>query len=149
MTWSFADPFEEDGPKVETNPHISTIAVRDGAIRPKNNLLSAAARPVPKNFLLGVRRFFWKATEDEKTGRIRTSLAWPFREALINKPAMNRQVAAKPAHIRQKFRRRRGVVSGDGPRCIANRDAIEEPLVKYLLALSLYCDKVCAVRKRR
>ena len=70
MTWSFADPFEEDGPKVETNPHISTIAVRDGAIRPNNNLLSAAARPVPKNFLLGVRRFFWKATEDEKTGRM-------------------------------------------------------------------------------
>ena len=101
VTWSFADPFEEDGPKVETNPHISTIAVRDGAIRPKNNLLSAAARPVPKNFLLGVRRFFWKATEDEKTGRIRTSLAWPFREALINKPAMNRQAATKPAHIRQ------------------------------------------------
>lgn len=51
MTWAFADPFEEDGPKVETNPHISAIAVRDGAIRPKNNLLFAAARPVPENFL--------------------------------------------------------------------------------------------------
>lgn len=50
-----------------------------------------------------VRRFFWKATEDEKTGRIRTSLAWPYREALVNKPAMNRQAAAKPAHIEQKI----------------------------------------------
>ena len=49
-----------------------------------------------------MRRFFWKATEDEKTGRIRTSLTWPYREALVNKPAMNRQAAAKPAHIEQK-----------------------------------------------
>ena len=108
MTWAFADPFEEDKPKVETNPHISTIAVRDGAIRPKNNLLSAAARPVPKNFLLDVRRFFWKATEGEKTGKIRTSLAWPYREALVNKPAMNRQAAAKPAHIEQKISAKKG-----------------------------------------
>ena len=50
-----------------------------------------------------MRRFFWKATEDEKTGRIRTSLAWPYRETLVNKPAMNRQAAAKPAHIEQKI----------------------------------------------
>lgn len=141
-TWAFADPFEEDEPKVETNPHISTIAVRDGAIRPKNNLLSAAARPVPENFLLDVRRLFWEATEDERIGIFRTSLNWAYKEMLVNEPAMSGRVAAKPAHIRQIFRRRRGVVSSDGPRCIANRDAIEEPLVKYLFALSLYCGKV-------
>lgn len=101
MTWAFADPFEEDGPKAETNPHISTIAVRDGAIRPKNNLLPAAARPVPKNFLLDVRRFFWKATEDERIGILRTSLNWAYKKMLVNEPAMSGRVTAKPAHIRQ------------------------------------------------
>lgn len=142
MTWAFADPFEEDKPKVETNPHISTIAVRDGAIRPKNNLLSAAARPALENYLLDVRRLFWEATEDERIGIIRTSLNWDYKEVLVNEPTMSGRVAAKPAHIRQKFQRRRGVVSGDGTRYTEDWGAIEEPLVKYLLALSLYCDKV-------
>lgn len=75
----------------------------------KNNLLSAAARPVPENFLLDVRRLFWEATEDERIGIFRTSLNWAYKEMLVNEPAMSGRVAAKPAHIRQKFRRRRGV----------------------------------------
>ena len=130
MTWAFADPFEEDGPKVETNPHISAISVRDDAIRPENNLLSAAARPALENYLPDVRRLFWEATEDERIGIIRTSLNWAYKEVLVNEPAMSGRVAAKPAHIRQKFRRRRGEGSRNGARCIANRDAIGKPLGK-------------------
>ena len=105
-------------------------------------MLSAAARPALENYLLGVRRLFWEATEDERIGIIRTSLNWAYKEVLVYEPAMSGRVAAKPAHIRQKFRRSRGVVSDDGTRCTEDRDAIEEPLVKYLLALSLYCGKV-------
>lgn len=94
MTWAFDELPKEDEPKVETNPHISTISVHD------------------------------KATSPCKQFAVRDGAS-------------------------KMFRRRRGEGSRNGARCIANRDAIEEPLVKYLLALSLYCGKVCAVRKGR
>ncbi len=56
--------------------------------------------------------------------------------------AMSGRVAAKPAHIERKISAENGVGSGDGTRYTEDRDTIEEPLVKYLLALSLYCGKV-------
>lgn len=77
-------------------------------IRPKNNLLSAAARPVPENFLLDVRRLFWEATEDERIGIFRTSLNWAYKEMIVNEPAMSGRVAAKPAHIEQKISAKKG-----------------------------------------
>ena len=91
-------------------PGLLTSCLRKANRRRKRiltyrRLLSAAAQSALKTFCRSsdMRRFFWKATEDEKTGRIRTSLALPYREALVNKPAMNRQAAAKPSHIEQKF----------------------------------------------
>ena len=93
---------------METNPHISTIAVRGGATRPENNLLSAAARPALENYLLDVHRLFWEATEDERIGIIRTSLNWAYKEVLVNEPAMSGRVAAKPAHIERKISAKNG-----------------------------------------
>ena len=55
-----------------------------------------------RNIFPDVRRFFWEATEDEKIGKIRTSLTWPYKEELVNELAMSGLAAAKPAHIGQK-----------------------------------------------
>lgn len=49
MTWAFDELPEEDEPKVETNPHISTISVHDKATSPCKQfaVLDGASKNVP------------------------------------------------------------------------------------------------------
>ena len=149
MTWAFDELPEEDEPKVETNPHISErFLSTTKRPAPVNSLPSATARPVLENFLLDVRRFCRGLPAHRQF----------IDECLFIRPGQggadfsNLLVFCRlPEYLRTSAKcsgeegEKVPAIALDASQIVTRS---KNRLKKFLLALSLYCGKVCAVRKR-